>query len=47
MALQEELDWLVYGAYGLVEDDTILSGDVPIESIACPRGERPFELECG
>jgi hypothetical protein len=47
VALQEELDWLVYRGFGLTADDDTLATDVPIEEFSCPRGERPFEVLSG
>jgi hypothetical protein len=44
IALQEEMDWLVYEAYGLTADDGRLTvdGNWKVEPLAL--GERPFEL---
>jgi hypothetical protein len=44
IALQEEMDWLVYVAYGLIADDGKLTvgADWKVEPLAL--GERPFEL---
>ncbi|MFC5260924.1 BREX-2 system adenine-specific DNA-methyltransferase PglX [Kribbella qitaiheensis] len=41
VAIQEELDWEVYQAYGLIEDDLSYSGD---ELPAVALGERAFEI---
>lgn len=40
IALQEELDWLNYRLYGLIEDDLCYQGTPPEIKL----GERPFEL---
>jgi hypothetical protein len=40
-ALQEELDWLTYGSYGLLEGHTVLDADA-ITPLA--PGHRPFEI---
>ena len=41
VALQEELDWSVYGAFGLLDDVPLLAvGDAP----ELARGHRPFEI---
>ncbi|PIB05959.1 hypothetical protein B1C81_26975 [Streptomyces sp. HG99] len=46
IALQEELDWEVYGAYGLLSDDErarlTTTGDTPTPSLLL--GERAFEI---
>jgi hypothetical protein len=41
VALQEELDWQVYGLYGLAEDDLTLP---PEEVLPLALGERAFEI---
>jgi hypothetical protein len=43
IALQEEIDWLTYRAFGLVDSPDVLASDVPLNDFRCPRGERPFE----
>jgi hypothetical protein len=45
IALQEELDWLVYAAYGLIAtDSTALGGDASERVPAMMREQRPFVL---
>ncbi|WP_031082524.1 BREX-2 system adenine-specific DNA-methyltransferase PglX [Streptomyces sp. NRRL WC-3549] len=51
IALQEELDWQVYGLYGLLSASEVARTTVPTEKIAaCPGvnlGERAFEFVIG
>ncbi|WP_441349176.1 BREX-2 system adenine-specific DNA-methyltransferase PglX [Streptomyces sp. NTH33] len=48
IALQEELDWTVYGAYGLLTDDAVAQTSVPLDAGAdVPKvalGQRAFEI---
>lgn len=48
IALQEELDWQVYGLYGLLSSASVARATVPSERLAeCPEvrlGQRAFEL---
>lgn len=41
ISLQEELDWLCYRLYGLVDEDLSFSGALPEIKL----GERPFEIQ--
>ena len=41
VGLQEELDWSVYGAFGLLEDVQLASAS---DDVAIARGHRPFEI---
>jgi len=41
IARQEEMDWLVYEAYGLIDDCGVLSAE---EDLALVREQRPFRL---
>lgn len=43
VGLQEELDWTVYAAYGLVAAEGLLCRDEDLDALTCPRGQRPFE----
>jgi SAM-dependent methyltransferase len=42
VALQEDLDWLAYGSFGLVEEPLALV--CPVESGSLAPGHRPFEI---
>jgi hypothetical protein len=42
VALQEELDWTAYVAYGLA-DASLLCPEDRFDDLTCPRGARPFE----
>jgi hypothetical protein len=42
VALQEELDWRVYAAFGLAGADLIIDDNL-LPELSCPRGQRPFE----
>jgi hypothetical protein len=46
IALQEEMDWLVYAAYGLLKDEALWNFDPakPLSIEPLQLGERPFEL---
>lgn len=44
VALQEELDWLVYRLYGLVEELPSLSVEIVEHGPGIPLGARPFEI---
>ena len=44
IALQEEMDWLVYAAYGLINDDDRLTAHEGWQVEPLQLGERPFEL---
>ncbi|MBK8015059.1 MAG: BREX-2 system adenine-specific DNA-methyltransferase PglX [Deltaproteobacteria bacterium] len=46
VAIQEELDWVSYVAFGLAEKDCLLPRS-RYETITCPRGSRPFERASG
>lgn len=41
VALQEELDWLCYQAYGLLDEALVYEGDLPAVQV----GERAFEIK--
>lgn len=45
VAVQEELDWEVYGIYGLHDDLTAPEGSLPPEGLAL--GQRAFEIDLG
>jgi len=42
VALQEEIDWEVYFAYGLIDPDGLRFDAAP-DGLSAPRGSRPFE----
>jgi hypothetical protein len=42
VALQEEIDWLVYAAFGLAAEECLIPPKL-YEELTCPRGDRPFE----
>ena len=46
VALQEEIDWLTYAAFGLADESCLLPVDLYSEA-TCPRGGRPFERILG
>ena len=46
VALQEELDWVSYVAYGLAEAECLIARKLYRE-LTCPRGQRPFERVYG
>ncbi|WND37131.1 BREX-2 system adenine-specific DNA-methyltransferase PglX [Streptomyces sp. BB1-1-1] len=45
IAVQEELDWEVYGIYGLHADLTAPEGSLPVEGLVL--GQRAFEIDLG
>ncbi|MFD0227909.1 BREX-2 system adenine-specific DNA-methyltransferase PglX [Streptomyces hirsutus] len=45
IAVQEELDWEVYGIYGLHDDLTAPEGSLPVDGLAL--GQRAFEIDLG
>jgi hypothetical protein len=46
VALQEEIDWVVYVLFGLA-DRTCLAESKRLPALTCPRGSRPFERQKG
>jgi hypothetical protein len=46
VALQEEIDWIVYLAFGLAGPDCLIDPNQHQE-LRCPRGSRPFERKAG
>lgn len=46
VALQEELDWIAYVVYGLVDNGCLTPLRRYID-LTCPRGSRPFERQLG
>lgn len=46
VALQEELDWLVYVAFGLAPVECLIDPK-RYRDLTCPRGSRSFELKAG
>lgn len=47
VALQEEIDWVAYVAFGLAEADAVLADEEDFSVLTCPRGSRPFEIARG
>ncbi|NRD45234.1 BREX-2 system adenine-specific DNA-methyltransferase PglX [Corallococcus exiguus] len=46
VALQEEIDWVVYVAFGLAEPNCLVNPK-RYQDLTCPRGSRPFERKAG
>jgi hypothetical protein len=46
VALQEELDWIVYVGFGLASLDCLVDSN-RYADLTCPRGSRPFERKAG